>query len=295
MKCPIHASNTITGPSRPRLIVTILLALSIARPLLGDVSCVSPDLPRTDGQGLAAPPIRIGGEERQRLIDTSRQACEGPCITPFGQVLGIADRAEARSNCTSRCVHPAFNFLDLETGAVSVSSQPSPEGTRQYLGITYQCVAYARYWWMKNLNLTFGDVDNAHQILYLTEGIDARTGTRIPLGRSVNGSARRPPQRGDLVVYASDRSDPEWYSGHVAVVVDVDRERGLVTLAEQNYDNRPWQDPGKFARRIPLFDIDGHFTLLDVPDSSRRNPQGGRIIGWVYPTHYPPPVERSGE
>lgn len=268
----------------PRLIVAILLLISIARPLSGDALGAPPDLPRTDGQGLLPPPPKASPEEGERLFDEHRHACEGPCVTPFGQVLGIADSAEARSNCTSACLHLEFSFLDLETGTVSVSSQPSPEGNSNYIGITYQCVAYARYWWLKNLTLTFGDVENAHQILYLTEGINPRTGGRVPLGRSVNGHARRPPQRGDLVIYAANRSNPDWRSGHVAVVVDVDRELGLVALAEENYDNRPWQDPQAFARRIQLFEINGHFTLLDVPDNSRRSPQGGLIIGWVYPT-----------
>jgi hypothetical protein len=277
----IRGSDT---SSLPRLIVAAFLLFTIAGPLSCDVLSRFTDLPRTDGTSLPPPPSVVSPEEGKRLFADSRLACEGPCETPFGQVLGVADGAEARSNCVSTCVQPEFSFLDLETGAISVSRQSSPEGTLSYIGITYQCVAYARQWWMKNLTLSFGDVDNAYHIFYLTEGINPRTGDRIPLGRSVNGSARRPPQRGDLVIYAADRSDPDWRSGHVAVVVAVDRERGLVALAEENYDNRPWQNPQAFARQIQLFEINGRFTLLDVSDGARRNPHGGQIVGWVYPT-----------
>lgn len=271
-------------PSLPRLFVAAFLLYSIA----GQVSCdtlpVFTDLPRTDGTILPPPLTAVSPEENERLFAASRLACKGPCVTPFGQVLGIADRAMARSNCVSTCVQPEFSFLDLKTGAISVSRQSSPEGTLSYIGITYQCVAYARQWWMKNLTLSFGDVDNAYHIFYLTEGINPRTGDRIPLGRSVNGSARRPPQRGDLVIYAADRSDPDWRSGHVAVVVAVNREQGLIALAEENYDNRPWQNPQAFAREIQLFEINGRFTLLDVSDGTRRNSHGGQIVGWIYPT-----------
>jgi hypothetical protein len=281
---PIISIRTPVGPFIHRLIVAILLLNSIAWPVSGDALGVPPDLPRTDGQGLPPPPPRVAIAEGLRFLDENRQACEGPCVTPFGQVLGIADRVEARSNCKSNCLHLAFSFLDLETGSVSISNQSSPAGNENYIGITYQCVAYARYWWMKNLTLTFGDVDNAHQIFYLTEGNNPRTGERVSLGRSVNGQARRPPQRGDLVIYAASRSDPDWRSGHVAVVVDVDRELGLVALAEENYDNRPWQNPQAFSRRIQLFEINGVYTLVDVPENTRHNPQGGQIIGWVYPT-----------
>ncbi len=117
----------------------------------------------------------------------------------------------------------------------------------------------------------------------MTEGSDIRTHETIPLARSVNGTARRPPQRGDLLIYAADRSDPEWRHGHVAVVVAVDLERGQVALAEENYDNRPWQQPQGFARQIQLFEVGGRYTLLDVPMTTHRNEEGGRITGWIYP------------
>lgn len=69
----------------------------------------------------------------------------------------------------------------------------------------------------------------------------------------------------------------------MAVVVGVDLEQGTVALAEENYDNRPWQDPKAFARQIRLFEVGGRYTLLDVPVTGNRNPDGGRISGWIYP------------
>ncbi|EGV18188.1 CHAP domain-containing protein [Thiocapsa marina] len=262
----------------------LLLALTIG-PLSADAPPTLRELPRTDGEGLPPPRAAIGPLEWPRLIAESRRACEGPCATPFGQVLGVADGAAARSNCVSTCLHPERSFLDLETGEVAVSRDAPAGGAKHYVGITYQCVGYARLWWMKSRSLTFGDVEIAHDILYLTEATDPRTGAIVPLGRSLNGTARRPPERGDLLVYLADREDPEWRAGHVAVVVDVDREQGLVALAEENYDNRPWEDPQAFARRIEMFEINGRFTLLDVAPNSRTSADGGRIGGWVYPVH----------
>ena len=60
-------------------------------------------------------------------------------------------------------------------------------------------------------------------------------------------------------------------------------EQGTVSLAEENYDNEPWQDPKAFARQIRLFEVGGRYTLLDVPATGNRNPDGGRISGWIYP------------
>lgn len=278
-RCPGCALARV-GP----IAAVLLVALTIGS-LSADAPPTLRELPHTDGVGLQPPPPAIGPLKWPRLIAESRRACEGPCTTPFGKVLGMADGAEARSNCVSTCVRPERSFLDLESGAIAVSRDSPADSPKHYVGITYQCVGYARLWWMKNRSLTFGDVDIAHDILYLTEATDPRTGATVPLGRSLNGTARRPPERGDLVVYLADREDPEWRAGHVAVVVDVDREQGLVALAEENYDNRPWENPHAFARRIPLFEINGRFALLDVEPNSRSSADGGRIAGWVYPVH----------
>lgn len=55
-----------------------------------------------------------------------------------------------------------------------------------------------------------------------------------------------------------------------------------VALAEKNYDNQSWQEPQAFARQIRLFEVGGRYTLLDVSPTARRNPEGGRIAGWLY-------------
>ena len=85
------------------------------------------------------------------------------------------------------------------------------------------------------------------------------------------------------MVYYPDRNNPEWRHGHVAVVVAVDLGKGIVSLAEENYDNEPWQDPEAFSRQIRLFEIGGRYTLLDVPMTATKNPDGGLISGWIYP------------
>lgn len=270
-------------PAGPGAVAGLLLLLVVG-PLPAEVPPGGPELPGTDGSGLPPPAAPPGILDWPGLIAASRRACEGPCVTPFGQVLGVADGAAAHSNCASACVRPERRFLDLASGRVQVADAlPSPASGSVYVGLTYQCVGFARLWWMTNRSLTFGDVDIAQDILYLTEATDPRTGKSVPLGRSLNGTARRAPQRGDLLVYLAERDDPEWRAGHVAVIVEIDRERGLVALAEENYDNRPWQDPQAFARRIPLFEINGRFTLLDLPPERRTSPDGGRIAGWVYP------------
>ena len=105
----------------------------------------------------------------------------------------------------------------------------------------------------------------------------------FPLARSINGTAKRPPKRGDLVIYYPDRENPNWRHGHVAVVVDTNLKDGTVSLAEENYDNKPWKDPKAFARKIRLFEIGGRYTLLDVSVTENNNSNGALISGWIYP------------
>lgn len=243
---------------------------------------VGVNLPHTDGFGLLPKPPAFSKEDSDRLFAEGKRACDGPCVTPFGVVLGIADGAEGRSNCVSTCIRPEYSFLDRASGAVSVHENDPKQEHLQYIGVTYQCVEYARKWWMKNRGITFGSIDSAYEILYLTEGKNLETQQSVPLARSINGTARRPPRRGDLLVYYPDRTDPEWRHGHVAVVVAVDLDQGHVALAEENYDNQPWQNPQAFARQIRLFEVNGRYTLLDVSPTARRNAEGGRIAGWLY-------------
>ena len=240
-------------------------------------------LPHTDGYGLRPKPPAFSREQSNKLFAQAKQACNSNCVTPFGQVLGVADGAKGRSNCVSTCVRPEYSFLDLDSGDVSVHKQNPKKQNLRYIGVTYQCVEYARKWWMKNRGITFGSIDSAHEIIYLTEGSEIRSNKVFPLARSINGTAKRPPQRGDLVIYYPDRQKPNWRHGHVAVVVATDLKAGTVSLAEENYDNQPWQDPRAFARQIRLFKIGERYTLLDIPPTANNNAGGGLISGWLYP------------
>ena len=144
-------------------------------------AAIGVDLPHTDGFGLLPKPPAFTKEESDRLFAEGKRACEGPCVTPFGTVLGIADGAEGRSNCVTTCIRPEYSFLDRSSGAVSVHADDPKQENLQYIGLTYQCVEYARKWWMKNLGITFGSIDSAHEILYLTEGKNIATQQPFPL------------------------------------------------------------------------------------------------------------------
>ncbi len=263
--------------SKALLIISLTFLFSIA----GAVETVT--LPHTDGFGLMPQLPPLEKNLQQQLYQKSIQSCDQGCTTPFGQVLGKADGAIGYSNCQSICVKPEYSFLNLTTGEITNHTKNPQQSHLHYIGVIYQCVEYARKWWMKNLNITFGSIDSAYQILYLTEGQNIRTNEFFPLARSINGSAKRAPRRGDLIIYAPDRIRPNWRHGHVAVVVAVDFTTGTISVAEENYDNKPWQDPEHYSRKISLFKTGNYYTVLDLAPGQKTNTTGAAISGWIYP------------
>lgn len=241
------------------------------------------ELPHTDGFGLMPQLPPLEKKLQQQLYQKSKQSCTKGCTTPFGQILGSANGAIGYSNCQSICVKPEYSFLNLTTGKITNHSKNPQQSNLHYIGVIYQCVEYARKWWMKNLNITFGSIDSAYQILYLTEAQNIRTNEFFPLARSINGRAKRAPKRGDLIIYAPDRSRPNWRHGHVAVVVAVDLKAGTLSVAEENYDNKPWQDPEHYSRKISLFKTGNYYTALDLTPGQKINTPGATISGWIYP------------
>jgi hypothetical protein len=240
-------------------------------------------LANTDGYGLLAKPTPLAEATRKQAYAQAKQACQTGCVTPAGKLLGSVDNVPAYSNCQSTCARSEFSFMDLRSKAISLHSKPPADKQKHYVGLTYQCVEYARRWWMTNLGITFGDVDSAHEILYLSEGEQIQTNKPFPLARSLNGTTKRPPKRGDLLIYYPNPTDPKWRHGHVAVIVGVDLARGLVNVAEQNYNNLPWAKPQQYARQLRLFNVGGRYHIEDIASDKTSNPNGGLISGWIYP------------
>jgi glutathionylspermidine amidase/synthetase len=175
--------------------------------------------------------------------------CHANCVSPYGMVLGAtAGGVEAYSNCRPECK----------------SYEPNKwKGT--FTGVKWQCVEYARRWLLINKGAVYDEVDTAadiwNKIDHLTH---VATKTKLPLETHVNG-AKIPPQAGDLLIYARAFYD----TGHVAVVTNVNYEKGEIEVAEQNYNNEPWHED--YARTIEFVNKEGNYWLLD-----------GYLLGWKH-------------
>lgn len=237
--------------------------------------------PLMDGKGLLEKPAALSEAVSASLYQEGQKACGIDCVTPFGAVLGQSEGVESYSNCRSTCIKDSYSFLNLVDKSTSNHKSNPDDPKLHYIGLVYQCVEYARRWWMQNKGITFGDVDGASDIIYLDEVKDIYSNESFPLGRSINGSANRPPMVGDLLIYYAQVHLPTWRFGHVAVVVDVDLEQGFISVAEQNYNNKLWLKSDGYARKIKLVRQGKYYAVEE------QNPaiDQGVIAGWVYPAN----------
>jgi hypothetical protein len=168
------------------------------------------------------------------------QACQESCVTKFGTRLGATrDGVESFSNCQPKCVY----------------ENPSYVG-KAYAGIEWQCVEFARRWLLRNKGLTFDSIDVAADLWNKIDHLADEKKAAVPLTKTENGASSL-PKPGALLVYAREYLD----TGHVAVVLRVDRVKRLVYVGEENFTNAKW--PADYARAIPFVKRGSSYWILD--------------------------------
>ncbi|RHY85567.1 hypothetical protein DYB37_002703 [Aphanomyces astaci] len=148
---------------------------------------------------------------------------------PHGTVLGTCHGVDGY-NCNYR------NMVDDD-------SDGSHYLNGLYTGAKWQCVEYARRYWIINRRLYLPSIPHAAHIWTRVTHVGSLDNPhrRVALQKLPNFGTEKPIV-GDLLVY---KSTPGQYVGHVAVVVDVlEKTEGLwvVHVAEQNqYNDRLWK------------------------------------------------------
>ena len=112
----------------------------------------------------------------------------------------------------------------------------------QYTGLKWECVEYARRWFIQMRGITFEDVATAEDLWKLKTAQKKSEILAFTNGKSENG--KRMPPVGALLIYRKTNKDPY---GHVAVVVNVNRV--TVDVAEQNYSLKKWKG---YSRRVHM-------------------------------------------
>ena len=168
-------------------------------------------------------------------------------VTPFGSVLGVFQGVEGRSNGSDRHFSGEQHFVD-----------------GIYTGYKYQCVEYARRWLLSK-GLEFHSVPLAAHIwsIKFMERVSDDKPTSV---RRVDNGSTTPPQAESIIIWKVATEVP---FGHIAVITEVDLEKGWVRIAEQNMENDVW--PGNYAREIKLEVTDGRYWIRDEEE----------IFGWL--------------
>ncbi|AIO01588.1 D-alanyl-glycyl endopeptidase-like protein [Leishmania panamensis] len=203
----------------------------------------------------------------------------------FGAVLGAHNGVFAYSNCNSNtCISHLEHQMEIPLPPGSRTTLDAPHATTRLMktGMKWQCVEYARRYWMlhgKPTPALFGTVVGAADIWHSIHSVTLLDNkTTAPLLKFQNGAklgyGGNAPRVGDLLIYPRDTLG-NFPFGHVAVVVGVEmpanaeandsytdaemaaaqlrQRRGLVYIAEQNWDSVPWPKPyHNYSRSLPL-------------------------------------------
>ena len=184
--------------------------------------------------------------------ETLPELCVIDCAHEFGELLGAAPSGvEAYSNCSNQCVNPEPQFIE-----------------KTFTGIKWQCVEYARRWLLVNNNVVYGDVDIAEDIWHVDFVQSPDNKNQFEFASIVNGAKEENLQRGDLLIY----SRAFYGTGHVAVILEVDDQKQIIRVGEQNFSNKVWQHD--YAREIQYIKKNNSIWLLDE-----------YLIGWKRVSH----------
>lgn len=205
------------------------------------------------------PPISIPNSE----------LCKSNCEVPYGDFIGLNRNVKAFSNCNSKCINrPGFKFKKEDTGLIRDI----------WIGLPWQCVEYVRRWVLQNQKIEFKDVDFAYEIWDRNIAKKLTNGASIKYTNFKNGSSTY-PKFGDLLIY--DKSSYFPY-GHVAVIVNVDLVSNYIDVAEENFQNKKWEDMNSYSRRIELENVNNNYIITDISFKSKKRYTDfdTKIIGW---------------
>ena len=141
---------------------------------------------------------------------------------------------------------------------------PPPHDFQHYedgihTGLKWQCVEFARRYWIKHFAAVLRKIPIASEIWQQTFAwaLPLESNKIVPIERFENGS-HVIPMVGDLLIYGQH---PNQRTGHVAVIVEVNEN--CVRVAEQNrYNDKLWVG-GHYSHEIEMTVENGGFYLHD--------------------------------
>jgi hypothetical protein len=200
---------------------------------------------------------------------------------PIGKIIGVNNGVIAYAKCRN-C------FQEGQLMDVVISKDDHKELNLyqdEYIGYRWQCVEYARKWLIYNKGVSFKSIWHAYMIFDIDEVRDVTKEDCNYKFQSYKNENVFPPESGDLAIYPVDKGTP-W--GHVAVMTNVNLDKGYIELSEQNFDRHPWKDVNSYSRRVLLLkNKDGLYTLTEIEVYDKNNSiefdyetEKKKVIGW---------------
>ena len=165
----------------------------------------------------------------------------------FGKTIGINNNVPAKNNNKTNFDHDLKNYIVINNKIY-------------YTGVRWECVEYVRRWLITVKHITFDNIPNAIDMfdnIVLRTLCDKRINHKSIMKKDIKKNFHL-IEPGTLVIY-----DKQHYpiTGHVAVVVDIDKINKLLYICEQNNPTNRWET-SNYARKIDDNDLSLHGIIL---------------------------------
>lgn len=199
---------------------------------------------------------RIQSTKSKKIVDNIKKSKKRVCVTKFGNKIGNLKDVSAYSNCNN----------SFESGLDNVVSF---KNKNVFSGMKWQCVEYARRYFITKLGVTFQSVDGAEDVFAL-KTVKSINGKKYKFKSYINNidctNENNMPMVHDVVIWARNKTDTPY--GHIAVILKI--EGNKIFIGEQNWSNNAWTaPPDSYSRILKLKKhnnkcsiIDGNYTIL---------------------------------
>jgi hypothetical protein len=186
---------------------------------------------------------------------------------PHGTVLGVASTGVIGYNSNYQQV-----VNTPEEPYDHISYVKDSRGKLHTSGHKWQCVEFARRWWISQLDVYLPGVPRACDIwtsLTKVKNLSSEKVSYVGLRKFTQGETTERPAVHDALIWVKTENQPV---GHIAIVSEV--TENSVRVAEQNVDNDILWKGGSFTREFPLIcdPVSGAWTIQDDEDP---------LHGWV--------------
>lgn len=100
-----------------------------------------------------------------------------------------------------------------------------------YTGVKWECIEFVRRYLIQHYGITFETVRNVYELKNISHFYSLVSGSPLPVQFHTNGI----PMENDILILSLKDT------GHVAIVCNVDQNKGLIYTVDQNNETGKWE------------------------------------------------------